>query len=151
MELLIKHGARVTPNLVLTLFETMEAVHAIISPECTLIELMLTTWNPDDIDSNGYTALHLACIAGSPTLVNLLLSVAHCDPNIKSNNEEVPLQMTTNPDIIRDLIRHGAKTSIMYDSYKIHLGTIEAPVKVFIVGDPSVGKSTLTAALKKKN
>ena len=44
---------------------------------------MLTTWNPDDRNSDGYTALHLACTADRPTTVNLLLSVAHCDPNIK--------------------------------------------------------------------
>jgi ankyrin repeat protein len=145
-ELLIKHGARATPELVLR-FEAMEA-----SPnKGTLLELMLTTWNPDDRDSDGYTALHLACKADRPTTVNLLLSVAHCDPNIKSSSEEVPLQMITNTEIIKDLIRHGAKTSIMYKSYKKALGTnkpLQPPVKVFVVGNPSVGKSTLTAALK---
>jgi ankyrin repeat protein len=73
--LLIKHGARVTPELVLRL-EAMET----IPNKGTLLELMLTTWNPDDRDSDGYTALHLASKA---TTVKLLLSVAHCDPNIK--------------------------------------------------------------------
>ena len=104
-------------------------------------------------NGDGYTALHLACKAGNPDTVNLLLSVAHCDPNIKSKIEEVPLQLTTNRDIIIDLIRHGAETSIMYESYQKSLGTnkpIKPPVKVFIVGNPSVGKSTLTAALTKK-
>ena len=147
-KMLIKHGARVTPELVLR-FEAREA----IPNKYKLIELMLTTWNPDDRDSNGYTALHLACKAGSPTTINRLLTVAHCDPNIKNNNEEVPLQMTTNPEIIKNLIRHGARTSIMYESYQKSLGTnepVEPPVKVFIVGNPSVGKSTLTAVLKKK-
>ena len=145
-KLLIKHGARATPELVLR-FEAMEAA----SKKHDLIELMLTTWNPNDSDSNGYTALHLACKADRPTTVNILLSVAHCDPNIKSSSEEVPLQMITNPEIIKNLIRHGAKTSIMYKSYKKALGTdkpLQHPVKVFIVGNPSVGKSTLTAALK---
>ena len=147
-KMLIKHGARVTPELVLR-FEAREA----IPNKHKLIELMLTTWNPDDRDSNGYTALHLACKAGSPITVNRLLSVAHCDPNIKNNNEEVPLQMTTNPEIIKNLIRHGAKTSMMYESCQNMLGTnepVKPPVKVFIVGNPSVGKSSLTAALKKK-
>jgi ankyrin repeat protein/signal recognition particle receptor subunit beta len=247
-KLLIKHGARVTPKLVLR-FEAMEAA----PNKGTLLELMLTTWNPDDRDSDGYTALHLACKADRPTTVNLLLSVAHCDPNVKSKNineecpiqltsdlrimktliehgvqlmadvvfklismhntdsrvselfklstrkgtilwnphvmnsdgyttlhlackadsfiivhyllsvahcdpniksncsEEVPLQMTTNPVITKDLIRYGARTSIMYESYKKFLGTnkpLQPPVKVFVVGNPSVGKSTLTAALK---
>ena len=148
MKTLIKHGAKMTPGQVLR-FEAKES--APMKPE--LIKLMLTTWNPDDKDSDGYTALHLACKADRPTTVNLLLSVAHCNPNIKSNSGEVPLHMTTDPVIIKNLIRHGAKTSIMYQSHKKSLGTnkpIQPPVKVFIVGNPSVGKSTLTAALKRK-
>ena len=109
--------------------------------------------NPDIMDSNENTVLHLACQTDNPTMVNLLLSVTHCDPNIKNKNKEVPLQMTTNPEIIKDLIRHGAKTNMMYESYQKALGAskpIEPPVKVFVVGNPSVGKSTLTAALTKK-
>ena len=251
-KMLIKHGARVTPGLVLR-FEAME----VIPMKSELVKLMLTTWNPDDRDSDGctalhlackdgrlttvellisvahcnpnikegvygytalhlackacnpdimrvllsvdhcdpniksdvdgYTALHLACKASNPAMVNLLLFVAHCDPNIKGSSDgytalhlacendnpamvnlllsvahcdpnikacgEVPLQVTTNPEIIRNLIRHGAKTSIMYKSYQHSLGTnkpVQPPVKIFIVGNPSVGKSTLTAALKKK-
>ena len=149
-KMLIEHGARVTPKIVLR-FEAME----VINNDYKVIQLMLTTcsWSPDDKDSDGYTALHLACKAGSPTTVNRLLSVAHCDPNIKSNNEKVPLQITTNPEIIKDLIRHGAKTSIMYESCQNSLGTnepVKPPVKVFVVGNPSVGKSSLTAILKKR-
>ena len=85
--------------------------------------------------------------------VNFLLSQTHCDPNVKNNNDEVPLQMTANSDIIKDLIRYGAQTSIMYESHRSALGTnepIKPPVKMFVVGNPSVGKSTLTEALKKK-
>ena len=155
VKMLIEHGARVTPELVLRLEAMRVTPELVLRLEAmkALIELMLMTWNPDDRDKDGYTALHLACKAGKPTTVNLLLSAAHCDPNIKSNSEEVPLQMTTNPEIIKDLIRHGAKTSSMYESYQKALRTnkpVEPSVKVFIVGDPLVGKSTLTAALKKK-
>jgi hypothetical protein len=50
-KLLIKHGARVTPELVLR-FEAME----VTPKKGALLELMLTTWNPDDRDSDGYTA-----------------------------------------------------------------------------------------------
>ena len=61
--------------------------------------------------------------------------------------------MTANIEIITDLIRHGARTNMMYESHKKFLHTnkpIQPPVKVFIVGNPSVGKSTLAEALKKK-
>ena len=147
-KMLIIHGARVSPKVVVK-FLAMEKVQE----KATLVKLMLKTWNPYDRDTDGYTALHLACLEDNPIIVNLLLTVAHCDPNIKSRSEEVPLQMTTSTGIIKDLIKHGAKTSIMYKYYKKSLGTdkpIQPPVKVFIVGNPSVGKSTLAAALKKK-
>ena len=96
-----------------------------------LIKLMLTTWKPDDKDSDGYTALHLACKYNSTTYtVNLLLSVAHCDPNSKSNNRNVPLQMTTNSEVIKDLIRHGANTRNRWEqanlfSYQLKYSSLE--------------------------
>ena len=151
MKILIEHGAQIIADIVFKLI-------SMYSSDCEVLELLKLSiskgtmlWNPNDCNIDGYTALHLACKADSFNIVNYLLSVAHCDPNIKSNTGEVPLQMTTNPEIIRDLIRYGAKTSIMYKSYKKALGTnkpLQPPVKVFVVGNPSVGKSTLTAALK---
>ena len=82
--------------------------------------------------------------------MNFFLTVAHSDPNIKSKIEEVPLQMTANTEIIKDLMKHGAKTRMMYESNQNLLGInkrIQPPVKMFIVGNPSVGKSILTAAV----
>ena len=153
MTKLIEHGAKMTADVVFKLI-TSSNIDSVKDEILTLaIRKQAMLWNPNELNSDGYTALHLACKADNPTRMNLLLSEAHCDPNVKSNNEEVALQMTTNPEIIKDLIRHGAKTSIMYDSYQNFLGTnkpVQPPVKVFIVGNPSVGKSTLTAALKKK-
>ena len=133
-----------TPELILKVLATKNV------PNDRLVQLI---WNPDTINSVGNTALHLACQAHQPETVSFLLSQAQCDPNVKNNNGEVPLQMTTNPDIIKDLIRYGAQTSIMYESTRSALGTnepIKPHVKIFVVGNPSVGKSTLTAALKFK-
>ena len=141
--LLTEHGATIPPELVLKLIATE------IIPNDLLAQLM---WNPNITNSDGNTALHLACQADQQDTVNLLLSQTPCDSNVKNNNDEVPLQMTTNSDIIKDLIRYGAQTSIMYESTRSALGTnepIKPPVKMFIVGNPSVGKSTLTEALKK--
>ena len=153
MKTLIKHGAQMTTDVVFKLISR----HSRDPRVSELFKLSTTKGtllrNPNDMNSDGYTALHLACKSDSNVIVNYLLSIAHCDPNIRSKNEEVclPLQLTTNPEIIKDLIRYGAKTSIMYKSYKKALGTnkpLQPPVKVFVVGNPSVGKSTLTAALK---
>ena len=64
---------------------------------------------------------------------------------------ETPIQLTFNPHTIHELIRFGANPTDVYAS-RVHLDTKNPPqpiVKVFIVGNPSVGKiSTLTAALK---
>ena len=116
-KLLIEHGTIVTPELVLR-FVAMEEVQN----KCSLIELMLTTWNPDDRDIDGYTALHLACKAGNPALVEFLISVAHCDPNIKSKNEEVPIQLTSDLGIMKKLIEHGAHmtTDVVFNLISNH-------------------------------
>ena len=149
---LVEHGAQLTTDVVFKLI-LMHNTDSRVSELFQISTIKGTKLrNPNDMNSDGFSTLHLACKADSSTIVNYLLSVAHCDPNIKSNKEVlVPLQMTTNPEIIKDLIRYGAKTSIMYKSYKKALGTtkpLRPPVKVFVVGNPSVGKSTLTAALK---
>ena len=141
---LMEHGATMSPELILK-FVAIKDI-----PNEQLAQLI---WNPDASDSEGNTALHLACLFRKPDIVNFLLSQANCDPNVKNNKKEVPLQMTTNLDIVKDLIRYGAQTSIMYESHESALGTnepIKPPVKIFVVGNPSVGKSTLTEALKKK-
>ena len=151
MKSLVQHDAKMTTDVV---FKVISSKYASDPRASEILKLSINKgtmlWNPNDLNCDGYTALHLLCKDDNETMVNLLLSVAHCDPNVKSNREEVPLQMTTNTEIIKDLIRHGAKTSIMYASHQNPLRTskpVQPPVKVFIVGNPSVGKSTLTAAL----
>ena len=142
--ILIEQGAIMTPELLLR-FVAEESIPKHLLPE--------VIHNPDIKNSDGNTALHLACKADEKNVVKVLLSKAHCDPNIKNNQDGVPLQMTTNLNIIKNLIKYGAHTSMMYESHKSVLGTnqpIRPPVKVFVVGNASVGKSTLTAALKTK-
>ena len=117
--LLIKHGAKATPELILE-FEAMEAT---LNKEI-LLKQILTTWNPDDRDIDGYTALHLACKGNRLTLAKLLLSVAHCDPNVKSKNinEELPIQLTTDFRIMQTLVEHGARmtTNIVFNLISMH-------------------------------
>ena len=107
----------------------------------SLIKLMLTTWNPDDRNCNGYTALHLACIAGNPDLVECLLSAAHCDPNVKSKNEEVPIQLTSDLRIMQILIEYGAKmtTDVVFELISRH-STDSRVSELFIL---SIRKGTM--------
>ena len=84
----------------------------------------------------------------------LLLEKAKMDPNVKNNAGHTPLDLTSNADVIRQLIRHGANPQDVYKTHGKVLGKrsskqpLQTPVKLFMVGKPSAGKSTLTKALQ---
>ena len=75
---------------------------------------------------------------------------------MKNNDGKTPLDLTLNPDIIRELIRYGANPHDVYETHGKILGKfsskqpLQTPVKLFMVGNPSAGKSTLTKALLKE-
>ena len=80
-----------------------------------VIELMQyyileNNWNPDsdylDSDHEGNTALHIACQANKLALVSYLIDQAHCDPNIENKKGSLPLDMTTNLEVIKYLCQH---------------------------------------------
>ena len=113
------------------------------------------------VNSSGDTALHIACSKDSLLLVELILklnSIQHqrdvtkLNPNIPNATGETPLQLTSNPPIIHELIRYGAHPSYtLANSVKLRSKHPPQPVvKIFIVGNKCVGKSTLTAALQKE-
>ena len=125
----------------------------IIMNSCRYLSQHTSDWDPNLTISNGYNTLHLACMANKCTVVHFLLSEICCDPNKVSEAGDVPLQLTSNPDIVTQLLRHGAKLPNVYQTHGKVIGTnkpLKSPVKVFVVGDPSGGKSTLTAALQKE-
>lgn len=96
-------------------------------------------------------ALQLACEANRPKVVQFLLAERKCNPNSSNSAKRNPLQLTSNPEIIKMLLRYGANPTDVYRFHSKILGTnqpLRPSVKVFIVGNPSVGKSTLTAALQ---
>ena len=121
-----------------------------------LIKALISTkkWDPNcSCDSNGDTALHLSTRHHRPTIVHFLLSQTPCNPNVTNNVGETPLQVVSNStsSIINDLIRHGANPDNVYKSFGKSVGLTKPlvpPVKVFIIGNSGVGKSTLTEALK---
>ena len=112
----------------------------------------------DDRDNHGNTALLIACkrqYSGSKQLVRLLLE-GGCDPNAANDEGSSPLDLTTKPDVIRELIQHGANPRDVYKTHGIVLGKhsakkpLEPAVKFFIVGNSLTGKSTLTKAIQKE-
>ena len=84
----------------------------------------------------------------------LLLEGGRIDPNAKNNDGHTPLDLASDADVIRELIRHGANPQDVYKTHGKVLGKrsskqpLQTPVKLFMVGNPSAGKSTLTKALQ---
>ena len=115
MKVLIEHGAKMTTDFVFKVISSAQLIES--GAELFALSSMKGTmlWHPTDLNSDGYNALHLACKADNFNIVNFLLSVAHCDPNIKSNNEEEdskgqsPLQLTSDSEVMKILIEYGAK------------------------------------------
>ena len=135
------------------------AIHQMMSKwldtECiSIIRVLMATkqWDSNArCNSEGDTALHLSARHHRPELVHYLLSEAKCDPNSKNLNEETPLQLANDTDVINDLIHYGSNPDIVYKLYgkSVRLkGPLRPSVKVFIIGNSGVGKSTLTEALK---
>ena len=106
----------------------------------------------NECNNNGDTILHILCRSPQceSAMVRYALEITQINPNVSNMAGETPIQLTSNHHIIHELIRFGADPTDVYAS-KVHLDVKNPPqpvVKVFIVGNPSVGKSTLTSALK---
>ena len=95
--------------------------------------------DPKCVDKNGYIPLHHASEWGHVEVVKYLLVVHHCNPNCKIKIK-TPLDLAvSHPAVARELIKAGAKSTTKPP---------QPPVKIFIVGNPSAGKSSLTKALQ---
>ena len=103
----------------------------------------------------GDTLLHIACRTQhcTPEMVNYVLAVVKSDPNAKNSDEMTPIQLTTNARKIHELIRYGANPMDVYSTSNVKMTSKYPPqplVKIFVVGNAAVGKSTLIAALQKE-
>ena len=96
--------------------------------------------DPKCVDEYGRTLLHHASMEGRVEVVKYLLVVHHCDPNCKTKGGRTPLDLAVDhPTVARELIKAGAESTSKPP---------QPPVKIFIVGNPSAGKSSLTKALQ---
>ena len=103
--------------------------------------------------ANDNTALHLTCLTDRTTIVRYLLRESKIDVNAKNVIDISPIQLTKNSEIIIELIRHGANPTNLYSYCRKVLGEsklFQTTVKVFVLGDSNVGKSTLISSLKKE-
>ena len=84
--------------------------------------------------------------------MSYLLKEANCNVNCTTNAGETPITLVDSyhPDIIKELIRFGANAKDVYSKLPEQYSKqpTESATKVFILGYPGAGKTTLTAALK---
>ena len=103
-------------------------------------------------DNEDHTLLHIACHANQLKCVKLLLS-AGADISIKDKQGRTAIALTKEMEIIKFLIEHGADPQPIYDVHsKFFANTSETPpptpAKLLVIGDPSVGKTTLVHSLR---
>ena len=108
-------------------------------------------------DNEGCTLLHIACRANSIEGVQILLSVDGIDPSIKNNKGQTPITLAYESTIIKLLIEHGADPQPLYDMHRKFFQGISSekppptPVKLLVIGNPSVGKTTLIHSLQNEH
>ena len=99
--------------------------------------------DPMCVDKNGRTPLHWAVKAARRHMAEYLLVNCKCNPNCKDEDGCTPLDLDVNNPMssscARLLLEAGAKPTAKPPP---------PPVKIFIVGNPSAGKSSLTKALQ---
>ncbi len=85
--------------------------------------------------------------------MEFLLAECHSDPNVTDEEGKTPLDLANNPEIIRLLLKHGAKAANVYKEHSKLIGKLSSerpphlPLSVLIIGDGGVGKSTLLKSI----
>ena len=85
--------------------------------------------------------------------VEFLLAECHSDPNVTDKDGKTPLDLANNPEIIKLLLKHGAKAANVYKEHSKLIGKLSSerpphlPLFVLIIGDSGVGKSTLLKSI----
>ena len=114
------------------------------NPTVAAVLLQHNNSDPTLSDPHGNTPLHLACIAGEaqPKMVEfakkLLISVK-IDPSCVNNAGQVPIELTTNYQLIQ-AISHIVKCKTKQ--------SVQTYINIFILGNPETGKSTLVKAIR---
>ena len=96
--------------------------------------------DPNRKDKNGTTPLHMAVLHKYKELVKYLLHEGRCNPNYKSKGGITPFNLAVgDPGMTREMVKAVVNATTKPP---------QPPVKVFIVGNLSAGKSSLTKALQ---
>ncbi len=85
--------------------------------------------------------------------MEFLLANFHIDPNVTDEEGKSPLNLANDPEIIKLLLKHGAKAANVYKEHSKLIGKLSSerpphlPLSVLVIGDGGVGKSTLLKSI----
>ena len=112
--------------------------------------------DPNCQNNAGMTPLHYACKLNAKETVLYLLSTGKVEPSVTTKNpdEQPPVMLTNDIDIIRELLKHGADPHPLYQRYEEFFKECSSetppptPFNVLVLGNASTGKTTLIESLK---
>ncbi|XP_064387477.1 uncharacterized protein LOC135335830 isoform X4 [Halichondria panicea] len=99
------------------------------------------------------SVLLLAVKHNQNAIVEILLVESHSDPNVTDKEGKTPLNLSNDPEIIKLLLKHGAKAANVYKKHSKLIRKLSSerpphlPLSVLIIGDGGVGKSTLLKSI----
>ena len=85
-----------------------------------------------------------------------VLCSSNAEISLKDDEGQTPLTLTKDPEVIKLLLKHGADPQPLYDMHNAFFKKYscekppQTPVKLLVIGDPSVGKTTLIKSLQKE-
>ncbi len=101
---------------------------------------------------DNYTPLHLASKYSRLDVVRVLLENG-ANPSIPGRENQTPIQLATDHEVIKLLIQHGARpqetqVKVVFPRVSLEHNPQDTIIRAMVVGDPATGKSTLVEALK---
>ena len=108
--------------------------------------------DPSCWNDAGRTPLHYLCESDADTAaIEYILSTQKPELSVVDNKGQTPIMLTTNLEVTKLLLKHGADATPLYEMHHNFFKTKTpppTPLKVLVVGNASMGKTTLIESLK---
>ena len=119
--------------------------YAVTEGKLDVVKYLIETCHCDPmcVDKDGQTPLHYAVKSANRYIAEYLLVKCKCNPNCKDKDGHTPLDLDVN-----NSVSHSCAKILLEAGAIPTVKPPPPPVKIFIVGNPSVGKSSLTRAIQ---
>ena len=119
--------------------------YAVTEGKLDVVKHLIETCHCDPmcVDKDGQTPLHYAVKSANRYIAEYLLVKCKCNPNCKDKDGHTPLDLDVN-----NSVSHSCAKILLEAGAIPTVKPPPPPVKIFIVGNPSVGKSSLTRAIQ---